>query len=64
MRHADAVVVCTKRDEYRTLESERLAGAARYPIVVDARSVWRQDDLLVANLTVASVITPCQGAWA
>jgi UDPglucose 6-dehydrogenase len=55
---AHAVVVCTEWDEYRAITPERIASLLEYPIVVDARNVWRQDDLLAAGLTVASVGSP------
>jgi UDPglucose 6-dehydrogenase len=55
---AHAVVVCTEWDEYRAITPERLAELLEYPIVVDARNVWRAADLAAAGLTVASVGSP------
>ena len=58
LRDAHAVVVCTDWDEYRAIAPERLAELLQYPVVVDARNVWAQDDLVAAGLTVASVGSP------
>ena len=58
LRGAHAVVVCTDWDEYEAIAPERLAELLEYPVVVDARNIWGQDDLMAAGLTVASVGSP------
>jgi UDPglucose 6-dehydrogenase len=57
LRGAHAVVMCTEWDEYSVITPERLMELLEYPIVVDARNVWKPQELAEAGLTFASIGT-------
>lgn len=50
MRRADAVVVLTEWDEFRSLSAQRMAALLREPIVVDLRNALDPQDLQSAGL--------------
>lgn len=56
--NADALVLVTEWNEFRSLDLARLAGAMRHPVFVDLRNVYRREEMQRAGLRYVSVGRP------
>ncbi len=57
-RDADALVLVTEWNEFRSLDLDRLKGIMRAPILVDLRNVYRHDEVVRHGFSYASVGRP------
>jgi len=57
-RDADALLILTDWEEFSALELDRIAGALRYPIVIDGRNLYGREQMARHGLTYMSVGRP------
>jgi UDPglucose 6-dehydrogenase len=55
---ADAVVIVTEWNEFRSLDLERLGAVMKTPVLVDLRNVYRRDDVERRGFTYESIGRP------
>jgi UDPglucose 6-dehydrogenase len=58
VENADAVVIVTEWDEFRSLDLNRLRAAMRTPVLVDLRNIYRRRDAEAAGLVYDCVGRP------
>ena len=58
---ADALVLVTEWNEFRSLDLERLKGAMKTPVLVDLRNVYRHDEVVRHGFAYTSIGRPAGG---
>jgi UDPglucose 6-dehydrogenase len=59
---ADALVLVTEWNEFRSLDLERIKGAMKTPVLVDLRNVYRHDEVVRHGFAYTSIGRPAGGA--
>lgn len=59
---ADALVLVTEWNEFRSLDLERLKSAMKTPVLVDLRNVYRHDEVVRHGFAYTSIGRPAGGA--
>jgi UDPglucose 6-dehydrogenase len=57
-RDADAIVILTEWDEFRALDLARIRAAARTPLIVDLRNIYRSADVAAKGIRYVSLGRP------
>jgi UDPglucose 6-dehydrogenase len=55
MQGADALVILTEWNEFRSLDLERAKGLLRQPLLIDLRNIYRPEDVVAAGFAYTSV---------
>ena len=55
MEQADALVIVTEWNEFRSLNLQRVKGLMREPVLVDMRNIYRADEVVAAGFAYTSV---------
>jgi UDPglucose 6-dehydrogenase len=55
MQGADALVILTEWNEFRSLDLERTKGLLRQPLLIDLRNIYRPEDVVAAGFAYTSV---------
>ena len=58
---ADALVLITEWNEFRSLDLERLRSAMKAPVLVDLRNVYRHDEVIKHGFAYTSIGRPADG---
>jgi len=58
MKGADAALILTEWNEFRALDFNKMAGALKYPLLIDMRNIYRPEELVSAGFDYISVGRP------
>jgi UDPglucose 6-dehydrogenase len=54
MQGADALILITEWNEFRSLDLARVKSLLRRPLVIDLRNIYKPDEMVAAGFTIAA----------